>query len=236
MNTATPNADPAELSRFAGHAARWWDANGEARPLHDLNPVRAAWIAARVPLAGARIADVGCGGGLLSEALAARGAQVIGVDLSPELIEVAKLHLFESGLSVDYRVCSGEDLARDQPGQLDAVCCLELLEHVPDSAALVQALADLLKPGGRLVLSTLNRSPQAFAGAIVAAEYLLHLLPRGTHHYARFIRPSELAGMLRAAGLEPLELAGLGYAPFLRRAWVSPRVDVNYIVLARKPG
>jgi 2-polyprenyl-6-hydroxyphenyl methylase/3-demethylubiquinone-9 3-methyltransferase len=235
MNTVTPNADPAELSRFASHAARWWDANGEARPLHDLNPVRAAWIAARVPLAGARIADVGCGGGLLSEALAARGAQVIGVDLSPELIEVARLHLFESGLSVDYRVCGGEDLARDQPGQLDAVCCLELLEHVPAPAALVQALADLLKPGGRLVLSTLNRSPQAFAGAIIGAEYLLHLLPRGTHHYARFIRPSELAGMLRAAGLELLELAGLGYAPFLRRAWVSPRVDVNYIVLARKP-
>lgn len=235
MNTVTPNADPAELSRFASHAARWWDANGEARPLHDLNPVRIAWIAARVSLPGARVADIGCGGGLLSEALAARGAQVLGIDMSPELIEVARLHLYESGLAVDYRVQSAEALAHGEPASRDAVCCLELLEHVPDPAALVQALADLLKPGGKLVLSTLNRTPQAFAGAIVGAEYLLRLLPRGTHHYARFIRPSELAGMLRAAGLELLELAGLGYAPFMRRAWVSSRVDVNYIALARKP-
>lgn len=235
MNTSTPNADPAELAKFGNHAARWWDASGEVRPLHDLNPVRAAWIAARMPLQGARIADVGCGGGLLSEALAVRGAQVVGIDLSSELIEVARLHLFESNLSVDYRVCSAEDLARSEPASRDGVCCLELLEHVPDPAALVQALADLLKPGGALVLSTLNRTPQAFAGAIVGAEYLLRLLPRGTHHYARFIRPSELAGMLRAAGLELVELAGLGYEPLTRRAWVSARVDVNYIALARKP-
>ena len=235
MSTPAANTDPAELAKFGSHAARWWDASGEARPLHDLNPVRAAWIAARMSLQGARIADVGCGGGLLSEALVARGARVTGIDLSSELIEVARLHLHESNLSVDYRVSSAEDLARGEPASRDGACCLELLEHVPDPAALVQALADLLKPGGKLVLSTLNRSPQAFVGAIVGAEYLLRLLPRGTHHYARFIRPSELAGMLRAAGLELVELAGLGYEPFTRRAWVSARVDVNYIALARKP-
>lgn len=229
------NVDPAELAKFAGHAERWWDASGEARPLHDLNPVRAGWIAARMVLSGARVADVGCGGGLLSEALAARGARVTGIDLTPELVEVARLHLFESKLAVDYRLSSAEALAHAEPESFDAVCCLELLEHVPDPAALVQSLATLLKPGGRLFLSTLNRTPQAFAAAILGAEHLLRLLPRGTHHYARFIRPSELAAMLREAGLELVELAGLGYEPFSRRAWVRAAVDTNYIALARKP-
>lgn len=230
------NVDPVELAKFAGHAARWWDADGEARPLHDLNPVRVGWIAARMALSGKRLVDVGCGGGLLTEALAARGARVTGIDLTPELIEIAKLHLFESNLAVDYQLRSAEDLACAEPGTFDGVCCLELLEHVPDPGALVQSLASLLKPGGQLFLSTLNRTPQAFAAAILGAEYLLRLLPRGTHHYARFIRPSELAAMLRAAGLELVELAGLGYEPYSRRAWVRSAVDTNYIALARKPG
>ena len=236
MSASAVNVDPAELGKFAAHAARWWDAGGAARPLHDLNPVRVQWIAAHVALRGARVLDAGCGGGLLSEALAARGARVTGIDLTPQLIEVAKLHLHESGLDVDYRVQGAEDLARAEPEAFDVACCLELIEHVPDPAALLRALADLLRPGGALVLSTLNRTPQAFVGAILGAEYLLRLLPRGTHRYARFMRPSELAAMLRDAGMQLVELAGLGYEPLSRRVWVSRRVDINYLALARKPG
>lgn len=236
MSEVHGNVDPAELRRFAAHASRWWDADGEARTLHDLNPVRIRWIADHVSLQGARLLDAGCGGGLLSEALAHRGAHVTGIDLTPELIEVARLHLHESGVRVDYRLQSAEDLARAEPGAFDAVCCMELLEHVPDPAALVQALATALKPGGTLILSTLNRTPWAFAGAILGAEYVFRLLPRGTHHYAGFVRPSELAAMLRAAGLDLVELAGLAYEPLTRRAWIVDRVDVNYLALARKPG
>ena len=235
MGEPQNHADPAELRKFAALAARWWDAAGETRPLHDLNPVRVQWIAQQVPLRGARVLDAGCGGGLLSEALAARGARVTGIDLAPELIEVARLHLHESSLAVDYRVQSAAELARGAPAAFDAVCCMELLEHVPEPAALVRALAEALRPGGALVLSTLNRTPQAFAGAILGAEYLLRLLPRGTHRYARFIRPSELAALLRAAGLQLAALAGIGYEPFTRRAWIGTRVDINYLALARKP-
>ncbi len=235
MGEPQNHADPAELRKFAALAARWWDAAGETRPLHDLNPVRVQWIAQQVPLRGARVLDAGCGGGLLSEALAARGARVTGIDLAPELIEVARLHLHESSLAVDYRVQSAAELARGEPAAFDAVCCMELLEHVPEPAALVRALAEALRPGGALVLSTLNRTPQAFAGAILGAEYLLRLLPRGTHRYARFIRPSELAALLRAAGLQLAALAGIGYEPFTRRAWIGTRVDINYLALARKP-
>ena len=235
MGEPQNHADPAELRKFAALAARWWDAAGETRPLHDLNPVRVQWIAQQVPLRGARVLDAGCVGGLLSEALAARGARVTGIDLAPELIEVARLHLHESSLAVDYRVQSAAELARGEPAAFDAVCCMELLEHVPEPAALVRALAEALRPGGALVLSTLNRTPQAFAGAILGAEYLLRLLPRGTHRYARFIRPSELAALLRAAGLQLAALAGIRYEPFTRRAWIGTRVDINYLALARKP-
>lgn len=231
----TANVSPAEIARFDQLAARWWDADGESRPLHDLNPVRAAYIAARVDLRGAKVADVGCGGGLLSEALARAGAEVTGIDLGDKVIGIARLHLHESNLKVDYRKQSSAELAQAEPAAFDAVCCLELIEHVPDPAALVHDLAGMLKPGGRLFLSTLNRTPAAFGAAILGAEYLLRLLPRGTHHYAQFLKPAELARLLRAEGLELEDVSGLGYNPLVRKAWLSRRTAVNYILCARKP-
>lgn len=229
------NVSPDEIARFEKLAARWWDPSGESRPLHDLNPVRAAFVAERVALHGARVADVGCGGGLLSEALARAGAAVVGIDLGAALIDVARLHLHESGLQVDYRVCSSTELAAAEPAGFDAVCCMELIEHVPDPAALVTDLAALLKPGARLFLSTLNRTPASFAAAIVGAEYLLRLLPRGTHHYAQFLRPSELAALLRQAGLELEEVRGIAYNPLTRKAQLTANTAVNYLLCARKP-
>ncbi|MEN6539019.1 MAG: bifunctional 2-polyprenyl-6-hydroxyphenol methylase/3-demethylubiquinol 3-O-methyltransferase UbiG [Mizugakiibacter sp.] len=231
----TANVSPEEIARFERLASRWWDPDGESRPLHDLNPVRADFVAARVALRGARVADVGCGGGLLSEALARAGATVVGIDLGAALIDVARLHLHESGLEVDYRVCGSAELAAAEPEGFDAVCCMELIEHVPDPAALVADLARLLKPGARLVLSTLNRTPASFAAAIVGAEYLLRLLPRGTHHYAQFLRPSELAALLRRAGLELEEVEGLSYNPLTRQARLVENTAVNYLLCARKP-
>jgi 2-polyprenyl-6-hydroxyphenyl methylase / 3-demethylubiquinone-9 3-methyltransferase len=230
------NANPAELEKFDRLAARWWDPDGESRPLHDLNPARLGYIAAHCELRGARALDVGCGGGLLSEALAQAGAAVTAIDLAPEVIEVARLHLLESGLEVDYRLCSAEALASEQPGTFDVVACMEMLEHVPDPAAVIDACARLLTPGGRLVLSTLNRTPQAFGLAIVGAEYLLRLLPRGTHRYASFIRPSELTAWLRHAGMEPLDVSGLHYNPLTRRAWVGQGTAVNYLACAVRSG
>lgn len=231
----TPNVSPEEIARFDKLAARWWDPDGESRPLHDLNPVRADFVARRVELRGARVADVGCGGGLLSEALARAGADVVGIDLGEAVIRVARMHLYESGLEVDYRVQSSSDLAAAEPAGFDAVCCMELIEHVPDPAALVADLAAMLKPGGRLFLSTLNRTPLAFGAAIVAAEYMLRMLPRGTHHYEKFLRPSELARLSRQAGLILDEVQGLHYNPLNRKASLASSTSVNYILAAHKP-
>ena len=232
---STQNVSSAETTKFDRIAARWWDPNGESRPLHDLNPARLNYIAARVSLNGARVLDVGCGGGILSEALARAGAQVTGIDLAPRVLEVARLHLHESGQNVDYREVSVEALAAESPASFDAITCMEMLEHVPDPGSVIAACATLLKPGGRLFLSTLNRTPQAFVTAIAGAEYLLNLLPRGTHHYAQFIRPSELASTLRVAGLELEDLSGLAYNPYSRHASVVKSTQVNYLACALKP-
>lgn len=233
--SAQRNFDPAELQRFAALAPRWWDPDGESRSLHDLNPVRLEYIAARCQLSGAHVADVGCGGGLLSEALAARGAQVTGLDLGGEVIEVARLHLLESGLRVDYRQEAAETHAAARPEHYDVVACMEMLEHVPDPGSVVRACASMLRPGGQVFFSTLNRTPAAFAAAIVGAEYLLRLLPRGTHDWSKFIRPSELARALRDAGLVVREIRGLRYDPIMRRAWLVDDTSVNYLVHAGKP-
>lgn len=231
----TPNVSHDEIARFGKLASGWWDPDGESRPLHDLNPVRAAYVAARVDLRDARVADVGCGGGLLSEALARAGAKVTGIDLGDKVIATAKLHLHESELVVDYRVQSSADLAAAEPAAFDTVCCMEMIEHVPDPAALVNDLAAMLKPGGRLFMSTLNRTPAAFGAAILGAEYITRMLPRGTHHYAQFLKPSELGRLLRHAGLELEDVSGLGYNPLTRKAWLSRITAVNYLLCARKP-
>jgi 2-polyprenyl-6-hydroxyphenyl methylase/3-demethylubiquinone-9 3-methyltransferase len=230
------NVSADEIARFGALANRWWDPQGPQRPLHELNPARLEYIAQRVPLRGARVLDVGCGAGLLSEAMAREGAQVSALDLAPELVEIAKLHLLESGLQVDYRLQSAESIAAELPGAFDAVTCMEMLEHVPDPGSVLQACATLLKPGGKLFVSTLNRTPLAFAAAIVGAEYLARLLPKGTHEYRSFIRPSELAGWLRDAGLRLDDLSGLAYDPLRRKAWVNSRTDINYLACAIKDG
>lgn len=235
MDTTVANADRAELDRFARLAAGWWDRDGPMRPLHDLNPVRLAFIDRQRPLPGARALDVGCGGGLLSEAMARAGAQVSALDLAEPLLDVARLHAGDEGLRIDFRAEPVEQHAMTHGGTYDVIACMEMIEHVPDPAAIVAACAQALKPGGVLCLSTLNRTLKSFAQAIVGAEYLLGLLPRGTHEYERFIRPAELAGWCRGAGLEVIDLAGLSYNPFLRRAGLVKDVGVNYLMAARKP-
>ncbi|MEA5124247.1 bifunctional 2-polyprenyl-6-hydroxyphenol methylase/3-demethylubiquinol 3-O-methyltransferase UbiG [Xanthomonas codiaei] len=234
-STTSGNFRQTELDKFAALANRWWDADGPQKPLHALNPVRLQYVSARQELAGARVLDVGCGGGLLSESMARLGAQVTAIDLAPELVKVARLHSLESGVQVDYRVQSVEDLAAEQPGSFDAVTCMEMLEHVPDPTAIIRACASLLKPGGKLFLSTLNRTPAAFALAVVGAEYIARLLPKGTHHYKDFIKPSELAAWLRAAELQLEDVSGMLYEPWRNRARLSSRTEVNYLAYAVRP-
>ncbi|NZA26755.1 bifunctional 2-polyprenyl-6-hydroxyphenol methylase/3-demethylubiquinol 3-O-methyltransferase UbiG [Luteimonas sp. SJ-92] len=231
-----PNFRQAELDKFGALAGRWWDPDGPQKPLHALNPVRLAYVAERALLAGAEVLDVGCGGGLLSEAMAGEGARVTGIDLSAELIRIARLHRLESGIEVDYQETAVESLAAARPESFDVVTCMEMLEHVPDPAAIVAACARLLRPGGRLFVSTLNRTPAAFALAIVGAEYVAGLLPRGTHQYRDFIRPSELRRWLQDAGLELEDVSGMAYAPWRNAARLSRRTDVNYLACAVRPG
>jgi 2-polyprenyl-6-hydroxyphenyl methylase/3-demethylubiquinone-9 3-methyltransferase len=233
---ATVNADPAELAKFSDLSHRWWDKDGEFRPLHDINPARLTWINDLSPLAGATVLDVGCGGGILADAMARLGAAVTGIDLAGKALRVAQLHALEAQtIGVHYREISAEGLAAEQAGSFDVVTCMEMLEHVPDPASVVRACADLAKPGGWVYFSTLNRNPKSFLFAIVGAEYLLNLLPRGTHDYAKLIRPSELASYCRAAGLELQHARGMAYNPLTRRTRLNEDASVNYLFATRKP-
>lgn len=228
------NADQAELDKFGELAHRWWDPNSEFKPLHDINPLRLDWIDRSAPLAGKQVLDVGCGGGLLSEGMAARGARVTGIDLSDKPLGVARLHLLESGQKVDYRKISAEDLAGEMPAAFDVVTCMEMLEHVPNPASTIAACSRLVKPGGTVFFSTLNRNPKAYLLAVVGAEYVLGLLPKGTHEYSKFIKPSELARWARQADLEPTEFIGMSYSPFTRQYSLGADTSVNYLVRATR--
>lgn len=224
------NADQAELDKFGELAHRWWDPNSEFKPLHDINPLRIDWIDQAISLAGKRILDVGCGGGLLSEGMAVRGANVTGIDLSEKPLGVARLHLLETGQKVDYRKISVEELAEQMPGEFDAVTCLEMLEHVPNPSSVITACARLVKPGGQVFLSTLNRNPKSYLFAVIGAEYVLQMLPKGTHDYARFIKPSELARWAKMANLEPEELVGMSYNPLTQKYSLGKDTSVNYLM------
>lgn len=232
----TINADPQELAKFGELAHRWWDPDSDFKPLHQINPLRLGWVQQLCPLAGRRVLDVGCGGGILSDSMARAGAQVLGIDLSPKPLRVAELHAMEAGTEgVEYREIAVEALAAEQPASFDAVTCMEMLEHVPDPASVVRACATLVKPGGWVFLSTLNRNAKAFLFAIVGAEYVLNMLPRGTHEYARFLKPSELARFCRDAGLEPQASRGLSYHPVTQRYSLGSDTDVNYLMACRRP-
>lgn len=229
------NADPAELAKFSDLAHRWWDKDSEFRPLHQINPLRLEWINGLRPLQGLRALDVGCGGGILADSMARRGAQVLGIDLSTKALRVAQLHALETETAgVRYREVSAEALAEEAPGSFDVVTCMEMLEHVPDPSSVVQACATLVKPGGWVFFSTINRSPWSFLAAIVGAEYVLNLLPRGTHEYAKMIRPSELAAYCRQAGLEVLQTRGMDYNPFTQRYALVQSTAVNYLFATQK--
>lgn len=229
------NADPLELQKFSELAHRWWDPTSEFRPLHEINPLRLEWINALVPLAGKRVLDVGCGGGILSEAIAKKGANIKGIDLSEKALKVAELHSLESGVQVSYELIAAEALAAREAGQYDVVTCMEMLEHVPDPSAIVQACATLVKPGGRLFFSTLNRNPKSYLFAIIGAEYMLRLLPRGTHDYAKFIKPAELSQFARNANLEVQALKGMTYNPLTKIYSLNHDTDVNYLMACSKP-
>jgi 2-polyprenyl-6-hydroxyphenyl methylase/3-demethylubiquinone-9 3-methyltransferase len=228
------NADPAELQKFSELAHRWWDPASEFKPLHDINPLRLGWINGKADLLDKTVLDVGCGGGILAESMASAGAKVTGIDLSEKALSVARLHLFESGLSVDYRLISAEDLAEEMPVHFDVVTCMEMLEHVPDPASTIAACARLVKPGGHVFFSTLNRNLKAYVQAIIGAEYVLNMLPRGTHEYAKFIKPSELSRHCRNAGLDTHELIGLSYNPLSRVYSLGRDTDVNYLLHTRR--
>lgn len=229
------NVDTTEINKFSELAARWWDPESELKTLHQINPLRLGYVERWTPLNGQRALDVGCGGGLLSEAMASRGAEVMGIDLSAAALQVARLHLRESGLEVRYERLAVEQLALSMPESFDVLTCMELLEHVPDPASVIRACATLLRPGGRAFFSTLNRNPKSYLFAIIGAEYLLGLLPKGTHDYAKFIRPSELDACIRASGLQLLDITGMNYDPFTRDYSLSRDVDVNYMVCCEKP-
>jgi len=234
MNNASHNVDAAEIHKFEALASRWWDPNSEFKPLHDINPLRIDYIDQHAALAGRRIIDVGCGGGLLSEGMAARRAQVTGIDMGEAPLTVARLHQHESGVEVDYQRITAEQMATQHPGAFDTVTCLEMLEHVPDPASVIQACADLVKPGGDIFFSTINRNPKAYALAIIGAEYLLRMLPRGTHDYRKFIRPSEMERWARGAGLQLQNLTGMTYNPLTGEYRLGNDVDVNYLAWFRK--
>ncbi len=232
----TLNADPAELAKFSDLAHRWWDPESEFRPLHQINPLRLDWIDGMAGLAGKKVLDVGCGGGILSDSMARKGAQVVGIDLSTKALRVAQLHALEASTpNVRYEEVSAEAMALARPGEFDVVTCMEMLEHVPDPSSVVQACATLVKPGGWVFFSTLNRSPKSFLFAVLGAEYLLRMLPKGTHDYAKFIRPSELASYCRTADLRLERTRGLEYNPMTRRYWLSNDTSVNYLFATRAP-
>jgi len=235
MNAHSGNVDRDEIARFEALAERWWDPESDCRPLHDINPARLEWIDERATLAGKHVLDVGCGGGILAESMAARGARVTAIDMAQASLAVARIHLQVTGLEVEYLQSTAEAHAADRPGAYDAVTCLEMLEHVPDAGQVVAACARLVRPGGQVFFSTINRNAKAFALAILGAEYVLRLLPRGTHRYAKLIRPSELAGWIRDGGLELVGFAGMHYNPFTRDCRVGGSVDVNYLAHCLRP-
>ncbi|AVS77718.1 bifunctional 3-demethylubiquinol 3-O-methyltransferase/2-polyprenyl-6-hydroxyphenol methylase [Paracidovorax avenae] len=235
MSSSTANVDPAELAKFSELAHRWWDLESEFRPLHEINPLRLGWIDGLAPLQGQRVLDVGCGGGILADAMARKGATVTGIDLATKSLKVAQLHALEAGTpNIQYREVSVEALAEESPASFDTVTCMEMLEHVPDPASVVQACARLVKPGGWVFFSTINRNAKAFLLAIVGAEYVLGMLPRGTHEYAKLIKPSELATACRAARLDVLQTRGMEYNPLTRRYALSGNTSVNYLMACRR--
>lgn len=233
--STSDNFDPAELAKFSDLAHRWWDTESEFRPLHQINPLRLGWIDGQIPLKGRRVLDVGCGGGILADSMARKGADVLGIDLATKALKVAQLHALEAQTEgVQYREISAEALAAEQPGSFDVVTCMEMLEHVPDPSSVVKACATLVKPGGYVFFSTINRNAKAFLFAIVGAEYVLNMLPRGTHEYAKLVKPSELAGYCRASGLSLQQTRGMEYNPLTRHYWLSADTSVNYLLATQK--